>query len=118
MEIRGKLIKIQEAESGTSKNGKAWDKQTCIVQTDSKYNNIVCITAFGEDHIRNLNKLKIGSGVAIECNVYSREYNGKYYHQIDGWRFATSNGELKNFSNNNDESNNAEEFVTVDDLPF
>ena len=26
--------------------------------------------------------------VAILCNVYSREYNGKYYHNIDGYHFA------------------------------
>ena len=26
--------------------------------------------------------------VAILCNVYSREYQGKYYHNIDGYHFT------------------------------
>ena len=95
MQIEGKLIKILEAEGGTSKNGKAWIKQSCIVQTDSEYNNQVCISAFGEDKVENLNKLKEGQDVQIWCNVYSREYNGKYYNQIDGWRFSKSGSDFK-----------------------
>ena len=109
MQIEGKLIKILESEGGTSKNGKAWSKQSCIIETDNKYNNQVCITAFGDDKINDLNKLKIGENVAIDCNVYSREYNGKYYNQIDGWKFAKH----ENYTNAND-------FVTTDDndMPF
>jgi len=108
MQIEGKLIKILEAEGGTSKNGKAWIKQSCIVQTENEYNNEVCITAFGDDKIKDLNKLKIGENVQIWCNVYSREYNGKYYNQIDGWRFSKSGSEFK-----------AQDFVTSDnDMPF
>ena len=38
MQIEGKLIKILEAEGGTSKNGNAWNKQSCIIETESKYN--------------------------------------------------------------------------------
>ena len=26
--------------------------------------------------------------VVILCNVYSREYKGKYYHNIDGYHFT------------------------------
>tara|TARA_Y100000004_G_scaffold182780_1_gene229873 strand:+ start:253 stop:582 length:330 start_codon:yes stop_codon:yes gene_type:complete len=109
MQIEGKLIKILEAEGGTSKNGKAWIKQSCIVQTENEYNNEVCITAFGDDKIKDLNKLKIGENVQIWCNVYSREYNGKYYNQIDGWRFSKSGSEFK-----------PQDFVTTDDkdMPF
>jgi|TARA_R100000482_G_scaffold124726_2_gene78681 hypothetical protein len=108
MQIEGKLIKILEAESGTSKNGKAWIKQSCIVQTDSEYNNQVCISAFGEDKVENLNKLKEGQDVQIWCNVYSREYNGKYYNQIDGWRFSKSGSDFK-----------PQDMITSDnDMPF
>ena len=104
MQIEGKLIKILEAEGGTSKSGKAWSKQSCIVETDSKYNNIVCITAFGDDKIEKLNKLKVGGMCTIYCNVYSREYKGNYYNQIEGWKFSKSGNE----------------FVTTDDndMPF
>ena len=72
MQIEGKLIEILEAEAGTSKNGKAWVKQSCIVETENKYNNQVCITAFGDDKINDLNKLKVGQNCTIWSNVYSR----------------------------------------------
>ena len=44
--------------------------------------------------------------VAIKCNVYSREYNGKYYHNIDGYWFT-------NQSNNPDINDDFEQ-----DMPF
>ena len=107
MQIEGKLIKILEAESGTSKSGKAWSKQSCLVETDEKYNNLVCVTAFGDDNINNLNKLKVNENVQIWCNVYSREYNGRYFNQIDGWRFSKSGNDKP-----------TESFITSDDMPF
>lgn len=110
MEVKGKLIKKLQAEAGTSKNGKAWESQTCLVETDDKFNNIVAVKCMG-DKVKQMNKLNEGDMVNISCNVYSREYNGKYYNQIDGWWFA----------NQNDSSEtNKEKFVTTDDndMPF
>tara|TARA_R100000426_G_scaffold87305_1_gene71295 strand:+ start:749 stop:1072 length:324 start_codon:yes stop_codon:yes gene_type:complete len=107
MQVEGKLIKILKIEKGSSKNGAEWIKQCCVVETDNKYNNQVCITAFGEDNVNNLNKLQEGQNVQIWCNVYSREYNGKYYNQIDGWRFSKSGN-----------NTNTEDFITSDDMPF
>ena len=48
MEIKGKLIKKLTAEAGTSKSGKTWESQTCLVETDAKFNNIVAIKCMGE----------------------------------------------------------------------
>ncbi len=107
MEIKGKLTKILKIESGTAKNGNEWKKQSCIVETESKYNNQVCVTAFGEENINSLNKLKTGETVAIDCNVYSREYNGKYYNHIDGWKFSKHS-----------EETNVTNFVTSEETPF
>ena len=110
MEVKGKLIKKLQAESGTSKAGKAWESQSCLVETDAKFNNIVAVKCMG-DKVKQMNKLNEGDMVTISCNVYSREYNGKYYNQIDGWWFV----------NQNDSSEtNKEKFVTTDDndMPF
>ena len=88
MEITGKLVKKLEQEAGTSKSGKSWVTQTCLVETDAKFNNIVAVKCFGEDKIKQMNKLEVDMIVTISCNVYSREYNGKYYNQIDGYWFT------------------------------
>lgn len=113
MEIKGKLVRKLEQEAGTSKAGKSWVTQTCLVETENEFNNLVAIKCFGEDKIKQMNKLREGDMVMIKCNVYSREYKGKYYNQIDGYWFVNQN-ELP--------TDNREEFVTTDDddnnLPF
>jgi len=107
MEVSGKLIKKLDLEKGVSSKGKEWQKQTAIIDTGSDFNNIVAISCFG-DKVERMNKLGVGDNVIISCNVYSREYNGKYYHNIDGYWFAREGERTK------------EEFVTSDDndLPF
>lgn len=112
MEVIGKLINKLEKEAGTSKTGKPWESQTCLIDTGDKFNNIVAIKCFGEDKIKQMNKLEIGMNVNVLCNVYSREYNGKYYNQIDGYWFTDQS--------NNPDFKKKDSFVTTDDndLPF
>ena len=74
MQITGKLKTILPLESGTSKSGKEWQKQTVVIDTGDEFNNLTAISAFGDDKIKRLNKLEVGMSVAIMCNVYSREY--------------------------------------------
>ena len=105
LEVIGKLKKFIK-ESGTSQAGKEWSKQIAIVETDDKYNPIVAVSAFGEK-AEQMNKLQVGMTVAILCNVYSREYKGKYYHNIDGYHFTQQS-----------ESVEIEDFVTSDNDPF
>ena len=107
MEVKGKLITKLDPEAGTSKAGKPWEKQTVVIDTGNDFNNLIAVSAFGEDKIKHLNKLKEGMTVAILCNVYSREYKGKYYHNIDGYHF-TQQGE----------SVETDDFVTSDNDPF
>ena len=37
-----------------------------------------------DEKLDSLNKLEVGMEVKILCNAYSREYNGRYFHNIDG----------------------------------
>ena len=88
MEVTGKLVKILDLEEGTSKAGKDWQKQSIVIDTGEDFNNLVCVSAFGEKNLNSLSKLEEGMDVTVLCNVYSREYNGKYYHNIDGYWFT------------------------------
>ena len=56
-----------------------------------------------------MNKLEIGMEVSVLCNVYSREYNGKYYHNIDGYWFSNQSNKSSSVTTNGE----AEE-----DMPF
>ena len=96
MEVKGKLVKMLKLETGVSKSGKEWKKQTVVVDNGEEFNNLIAVSAFGEEKIKDLNKLQEGMTVSILCNVYSREYKGKYYHNIDGYWF-TQKSESENF---------------------
>ena len=106
MEVTGKIVEFLDIESGTSKGGKEWQKQSVVIDTGEDFNNIIAVSAFG-DKVQKMNMLKKGMTVAILCNVYSREYKGKYYHNIDGYHFTQQS-----------ESVEIEDFVTSDNDPF
>ena len=91
MEVNGKLVKKLPLESGVSKSGKEWQKQSVVIDTGGEFNNLTAVSAFG-DKVEKLNRLELGMDVAILCNVYSREYQGKYYHNIDGYHFSNQSG--------------------------
>jgi hypothetical protein len=105
MEVKGKVKMKLDLETGTSKAGKEWQKQSVVIDTGGEFNNLIAVSAFG-DKVQKMNMLEEGMTVSILCNVYSREYNGKYYHNIDGYHFTN-------------QSNNTE-FVTSEeeDMPF
>ena len=88
MKITGKLIKKLERETGTSKAGKSWEKQSVLIeQSGTEYNKEVVVSFFG-DKVKSLRDIQEGSEVSVSINLSSREYNGKYYHNIDGWFIA------------------------------
>jgi hypothetical protein len=85
MEIKGKLVQKLERETGVSKSGKTWEKQSIMVeQAGTDYNKEVVISFFG-DKIKSIRDIEEGSDVNVSINLSSREFNGKYYHNIDGW---------------------------------
>ena len=89
MEVKGKIVKILDFEQGTSKSGKGWQKQSIVLDNGGEFNNEVCVSAFG-DKTYDIAKLEVGMDMKILCNVYSREYQGRYYNSIDGYHFANT----------------------------
>jgi len=91
MNVIGKLIKKLERETGVSKTGRTWEKQSIIVKQslpqglEDKEN--VVIEFFG-DKMQSIRDVEEGSDVNVSVNLSSREYNGKYFHNIDGWACA------------------------------
>ena len=85
MRIDGIFKKLLEVESGVSKKGKEWKKQSFILETEAQFNPEVCVTAFGKDIdlIQNIDE-----GLKVECqvNVYSTSFNGKWYNNINIWQ--------------------------------
>tara|TARA_R110000824_G_scaffold4177_3_gene19808 strand:- start:990 stop:1307 length:318 start_codon:yes stop_codon:yes gene_type:complete len=102
MNVIGKLISKLERETGVSKSGKTWEKQSILVeQSGTDYNKEVVISFFG-DKIKSIRDIEEGSDVSVSINLSSREFNGKYYHNIDGWFCAKVGEETVGQSNEED----------------
>jgi hypothetical protein len=86
LSIKGKLKEKLTLESGTTKAGKEWKKQNFVIDTGDQYSPDVCFTLFGDEKIAILENFQEGQEVTVHFNVSSREFNGKYYHNIDAWK--------------------------------
>lgn len=109
-ELKGRITKILKVESGTSKSGKEWKKQSFVIDTGAKFNPEVCFSCFGDDKLDMLSNYKEGQAVEVSFNVSSREFNGKYYHNIDAWSIKAIQEQAK--------EDDAPASDDTDNLPF
>lgn len=114
--VKGKISSVLPVESGTSKAGKDWKKQGFVIDTGDQYNPHVCFSLFGEDKIAMLGNFSEGQDVEVSFNLSSREYNGRWYHNIDAWKIeGAGQGEMPPMPS----TPPVEEFSSEeDDLPF
>ena len=87
LKLTGKIIEILPKETGTSKAGKEWEKQTFVIDIGTTYNNQISFGLFGSEKVENFNKYnKVGSDVDVSFNISCREHNSKWYTQLDAWK--------------------------------
>jgi hypothetical protein len=119
LEITGKIIQIMDETSGTSKAGNAWTKQEFVIETFDKFPKKVAISVMG-DKVAELKKFKSGDQIKASLNIDSREYQGKWFTNINAWKIesdgqqATSQGQ--EFYPDPEPGNTADS--PSDDLPF
>jgi len=82
----GTLVSILETESGESKAGKSWTRRSFVIETDAKYNPTICFGLFGEEKCQMIEGFEVGATIEVAFNISSREYNGKYYNDINAWQ--------------------------------
>ena len=86
LSVKGTISSKLSIENGTSKAGKEWKKQSFIVDIGTQYNPEICFQLFGEDKINMIEHYNIGDEVEVSFNLSSREWNGKYFHNVDAWK--------------------------------
>lgn len=87
MQITGKITELLEKQTGQKKDGSGeWVKQSFLIETEEKYNNLYCFEVFGAEKVENLNKFnKVGDVVNVEFNVQTNEWQGKYFTSLQAW---------------------------------
>lgn len=85
LSVKGKVDQILKPESGVSRAGKEWKKQEFVLETEEQYPRKVCFTLFGEK-ADLLNGLNAGESVEVSFNVESREFNGRWFTNVNAWK--------------------------------
>lgn len=115
MEISGKIIQKLQVESGTSKNGNTWKKQSIVIETAGNYPKKVCFSVWG-DRIDEV-KAQEGDMITAKVDIESREYNGRWYTDVKAWQVQSAMSTEENYNQEPDVTSfSADE--EEGDLPF
>lgn len=71
-------------QQGTSRNGNNWMKQEYVLETNEAYPKKVHFDFFGER--ANQYNFEVGDVILLSFDIESREYNGRWYTDIRGWK--------------------------------
>lgn len=84
MEIKGKIIVALPEMTGTSKAGNPWKKREYVLETQETYPKKVHFDFFGER--ADQFPLAVGDVITLSFDIESREFNGRWYTSIRGWK--------------------------------
>jgi hypothetical protein len=86
LEMKGKLVKVLDAQKGVSKAGKEWIKTSIVLDNGAKFNPEICFNLFGQEKVDMLSDFNVGDDIEVLFNLSSREYKGNYYTSADIWK--------------------------------
>ena len=84
MEVIGKIIQVLPPQSGTSQAGNQWKKQEYVLETEDAYPRKIHFDFFG-DRVDQF-PLTLNDRIRLNFDIESREYNGRWYTNIRGWK--------------------------------
>ena len=80
MRITARVQKIIDVQSGTSKNGNQWKKQSLLVsQSDNSFNDELMIDMWND----SIKEVEEGTTYDFDIIIKSKEWNGKYYTNVN-----------------------------------
>jgi hypothetical protein len=84
MNVIGKIIVALPEMSGQSKAGNQWKKREYVLETLENYPRKIHFDFFGEK--ADQFPLQVGQVINLSFDIESREYNGRWYTSIRGWK--------------------------------
>lgn len=124
LEVSGKVFRILNEQKGTSAGGKDWVKQDFVIETEDQYPKKIAITAMGDKIVPSVKGLKLGQLVTVHINIESREYQDKWFSNVNAWRIdkldgnSTPTNELAPSTTSTKTSKTTISSNDDDDLPF
>lgn len=84
MEVKGKIIAVLPERTGVSKAGNSWKTREYVLETIENYPRKVHFDFFGDK--ADQFPLNVGDVITLSFDIESREYNGRWYTSIRGWK--------------------------------
>jgi Domain of unknown function (DUF3127) len=83
-DLTGKIKLIQEAKTFDSGFTK---REMVVIVEDGKYPQEINIE-FVQDKTSLLDNLQVGQEVTVTFDIRGREYNGRYFNNLQGWKIT------------------------------
>jgi single-strand DNA-binding protein len=88
-DLTGKVKLVQEAKTFDSGFTK---REMVVTVEDGKYPQEINLE-FVQDKTSLLDNLRVGQEVTVTFDIRGREYNGRYFNNLQGWKIVTANDE-------------------------
>lgn len=119
---RGRICEMSEVQSGTGKNGYQWHRMFIVLEIPGHQGSVTkqCFHVTG-DGCDDVQEFKVGDKVEVSFTMYAREWNGKWYNNVDLIKIKPQEEQkppvvdAKEFFDRKDALNPVE---NPDDLPF
>lgn len=85
-ELSGKIKLIQEAKTFDSGFTK---REMVVIVEDGKYPQEINLE-FVQDKVSLLDNLQPGQDVTVTFDIRGREYNGRYFNNLQGWKISSA----------------------------
>jgi hypothetical protein len=93
LKITGQVTKLLPIESGDKKDGSGkWYSQSIVIMQEGQYATEISLKALGVN-FEKLKPILIGDNVEIKFNIKGREWQGKYYNDLQIWDIKKIGGE-------------------------
>ena len=112
-ELTGKIKIIQEEktfDSGFSK------REMVVTVADGNYSQDINLE-FVKDKAKLLDDLQPGQEVTVTFDIRGREYNGRYFNNLQGWKVSSETMD-KQSKENSTSAENLDQSDIDSDIPF
>lgn len=105
-----KIFDLQTFPSGFS-------KRECVVATDDRYPQEIKVD-FLKEKADLLDSLKEGEAVTVHFDIRGREYNGRYFTDLNGWKIDKGTAAAAGDDNPNPEDPTDYSSDSDEEIPF
>lgn len=93
---KGTISDMSEVQSGTSQSGREWQRMDLILETPGFQGSVYkMVFRVSGDKVGQVSLYNRGDKVQVGFTIYAREWNGKFYNNIDLVTITDESGAVK-----------------------